>query len=102
MVETLLIALLCTGVIAYLIWIFAIAKQYAPLTLEEAKILWKIHKQAANCPSNSWREIRKGGKMVGFRCECGYRHVQKKPLNASKPSQNSKSYTSIHHELHRA
>jgi hypothetical protein len=64
----------------YVIWYFTSAKDYAPLTPKEAELLWKIHRQKAGCNMNKWREIRRKGKLVGFECACGYRHVQKRPI----------------------
>jgi hypothetical protein len=64
----------------YTTWYLTSAKDYAPLTREEAELLWKIHKQNAECKVKKWREIRRRGKIVGFECECGYRHVQKRPI----------------------
>jgi hypothetical protein len=68
------------GVAAYAIWYFGSAKNYAPLTVEEIRVLWKIHKQDTKCSSGRWEKIRKGRKVIGFKCGCGYRHVQKRPL----------------------
>lgn len=68
----------CFGV--YVTWYVASAKHHASLTLAEARMLWKIHKQNAECNARKWREIRRGDKIVGFQCECGYKHVQKRPL----------------------
>jgi hypothetical protein len=65
---------------AYAAWYFTSAKQYAPLTLNEARLLWKIHKQSTHCTSRKWNEIRHNGSIIGFKCECGYKHVQKKPV----------------------
>lgn len=65
---------------AYATWYFASAKHYAPLTLKEARLLWKIHKQKAECDARKWREIRRKDKIVGFECECGYKYMQKRPI----------------------
>jgi hypothetical protein len=89
MIET-LVAIVWGAFIAYAIWYFTMAKHYAPLTQEEAIVLWKIHKQNANCHSTRWRKIKPGGKIVGFECECGYRHIQKRPITKSTPPRKSK------------
>ena len=82
-------ALLASGVLIPAIWLslgFVIAwfllsaKRVVPLTLEEAETLWKFHKQKTGCRAESWREIARGNKIVGFECECGHKHVQKKHL----------------------
>ncbi|MDH5753667.1 MAG: hypothetical protein OEY95_00435 [Candidatus Bathyarchaeota archaeon] len=67
----------------YTTWYFASAKHYAPLTLKEAKILWKIHKQDVQCEAKKWREIRHGDEIVGFECGCGYKHIQKCPITVN-------------------
>lgn len=64
----------------YAVWYFASAKHYAPLSLQETKTLWKMHRQDAQCESRKWREIRRRGEIIGFECGCGYKHVQKKPI----------------------
>ncbi|MEM2093620.1 MAG: hypothetical protein QXE16_04995, partial [Candidatus Bathyarchaeia archaeon] len=63
-------------------------KHYAPLSIEEAQLLWKIHKQRDNCNSKTWSEIHRSGKMVGFRCGCGYKHIQKRPVKTPTPQIN--------------
>jgi len=64
----------------YATWYFTSAKYYAPLTLNEARLLWKIHKQDTRCKSRKWSEIRHNGSIIGFKC--GYKHVQKKPVGS--------------------
>lgn len=64
----------------YAIWYFTSAKRHAPLTPNEAKLLWKIHKQNIKCGAKKWRELKRGDRIIGFECECGYKHVQKRPI----------------------
>ncbi|MCS7113857.1 MAG: hypothetical protein RMJ15_02820 [Nitrososphaerota archaeon] len=90
------------GLIIYIVWYFVGAKHYAPLTHDEAKILWKIHKQNARCPSKMWKEIRRGKKIIGFECECGYRHIQKRPIKSNTPNPAINDQVSILRELHKA
>lgn len=83
---------------AYAVWYSTVAKHYAPIAPHEAKILWKIHKQNVQCASKKWRAIRRGKKIIGFECECGFKHIQKRPIVANAPtstikSQNTKSST---------
>lgn len=86
---------------AYSLWYFTMAKHYAPLNPEEAKMLWKIHRQNAKCQSTKWREIKKGGKIVGFECECGYRHIQKRPITKGTPTPAKiQTNTAIYEKLH--
>jgi len=70
---------------SYATWYLISAKDYAPLTRKEAELLWKIHKQNTNCNAKKWHTIRRRGKIVGFECECGYRHIQKRPIAAKTP-----------------
>lgn len=87
--------------LGYTVWYFTLAKHYAPLTPEEARVLWKIHKQDANCPSTRWRKIQKGGKIIGFECECGYRHIQKRPIAKGTPSAKVQTKpTAVYEKLH--
>jgi hypothetical protein len=69
----------------YALWFTTRAKDYAPISLFEASVLWRIHKRDFNCSGKRWQEIKRGKKVVGFECECGFRHVQKRPLVQSPP-----------------
>lgn len=85
---------------AYATWYYTSAKHYAPLTRNEAKILWKLHKQNTGCKAKKWREIRSKGKIVGFKCECGYKHIQKRPIAAKTPASHTHSKTPVFYKLH--
>ena len=61
-------------------WFLLSAKRTVPLTHDEAETLWKFHKQKVQCAADGWLEINRGGKIVGFECECGHKHVQTKHL----------------------
>jgi hypothetical protein len=51
------------------------------ITIENAKIMWTLHKQNSKCKCNNWYLFKpKNGKVNGFQCECGYRYNQKKSL----------------------
>ncbi len=71
---------------AYAVWFTLLAKHYAPLTPTDVRILWRIHKQNIRCSSRRWREIKRGNEVVGFECECGYKHIQKRPIVAHEPT----------------
>jgi hypothetical protein len=79
---------------AYATWYFISAKNYAPITSKEARILWRIHKRNIQCDAKKWREIRRRGKIIGFECRCGYKHVQKRPILANAPTPNIESQDS--------
>lgn len=68
--------------ITYLSWYVTSAKYNAPLTVDEARMLWKIHRQDGHCSAKRWREIRSHDKIVGFECDCGYAHLQRRPVVA--------------------
>lgn len=71
----------------YIIWYVTSAKRTVPITSEDAKALWKIHKNSANCSGHKWRPIlRRGGRIAGFECECGYKYTQKRPLVSTMPN----------------
>ena len=61
-------------------WLLLSAKRVVPLTRKEAETLWKFHKQKTNCRAESWREIVRRNKIIGFECKCGHKHVQKKHI----------------------
>lgn len=79
---------------AYTTWYFTSAKHYAPLTQKEAKILWKIHQQNIKCNAKKWYIIKRRSKIIGFKCDCGYKHVQKRPIVAHAPTLDVKSQNS--------
>ena len=56
-------------------------KRTIPITVEDAKVMWALHKQNTGCIFKEWTLLtRNKGKMIGFQCECGYRFKQKKPI----------------------
>jgi hypothetical protein len=80
--------------VGYATWYFTSAKHYAPITHNEARILWKIHKRHIRCNARKWQEIKRDGKIVGFECKCGYKHIQKRPIVSTTPTPNIKSQNS--------
>ena len=76
-----------------LVWFVTSAKRSVSITFDDAKALWHIHKKTTNCSSHKWNPIsRKGGKISGFECECGYKYTQKKPLISSSPKNNHREH----------
>jgi hypothetical protein len=69
---------LCFGF--YIAYLLLSARHVVPMTPEEAETLWKFHKQNTGCKAETWHEITKKKKLIGFECECGFKHIQKKPL----------------------
>ena len=69
---------LCFGL--YITYVLLSAKNIVPMSEEEAESLWKFHRATKCCVAEKWQKITKRNKLIGFECECGYKHVQKKPL----------------------
>ena len=64
----------------YVAWILLSAKRNVALSPEEIGMLWKCHKQKTKCKAKSVHEIVSKKKIIGFECECGYKHFQNKPM----------------------
>ena len=69
---------LCFGF--YIAYVLLSARNVVPVTKEEIDTLWKFHRQTKCCKAATWHEITKKKKIVGYECECGFQHIQKKPL----------------------
>ncbi|MEM3730393.1 MAG: hypothetical protein QW667_02675 [Candidatus Bathyarchaeia archaeon] len=91
MIEMMAALWICLAV--YSAWYFTSAKHYFPITPDEAKILWKIHKKTAGCSSTKWRKIERRGKIIGFECQCGYKHIQKRPIVTTNSTPKIKTQT---------
>lgn len=82
----------CISFVAYLSWYITSAKTNVPISINDAKTLWHIHKQNSSCKANKWEPIlQHGNKIKGFKCSCGYKYTQKKPvisLTSAKTSIN--------------
>jgi len=60
---------------------FILAKRTVPITVKEAKVMWMMHRKTTSCRGHRWKPIKhREDKIVGFRCECGYKYTQKQPL----------------------
>jgi hypothetical protein len=78
---------------SYLVWYLTSAKRNVAITFEDAKALWQIHRKTANCSGHKWNPIsRKGEKISGFQCECGYTYTQRRPLISGKPRSNHRDH----------
>jgi hypothetical protein len=70
----------------YLLWYTTSAKQNTTITANDAKILWKMHKNNTNCAGHRWHLTKcESGKISGFECACGYKYTPKRPIVSSKP-----------------
>lgn len=74
-VPTLWVSFGCT-----LAWYLLSAKRYQEVTPQEVNLLWKTHKQFSGCNANKFEQIRAGMKLVGYHCQCGHKHRQKRPI----------------------
>jgi len=84
--ETIIVTAVWSVFTVYLLFYLTAVKRTEPITIDEAKMLWKIHKKTCRCSSNKWEPItRRGGKIKGFRCECGYSYAQNRPIMAGVP-----------------
>lgn len=69
----------------FIFWLITSAKRSMVIIIDEAQTLWKIHKKNDGCKAKKWQAIKRNGEKVkGFKCECGYKFIQKKPLVTEK------------------
>src|SRR4030067_3343160 len=100
--ETIVVTAVWACFSAYLLWYVTSVKRNEPITVDEAKTLWKIHKENTHCAGHKWRPIaRRGGKIKGFQCDCGYKYSQIKPIvtgvpEVSKLSEQGSADTILH------
>lgn len=91
---------LWAGLGTYALWYLTKAQDYSPITREEARTLWYIHHRALHCGARRWRKIKREGQIIGFQCECGYKHLQKRPLVAHSPSTIISTQTDTFDKMH--
>ncbi len=61
--------------------ILMMVKRTAPISANEAKVMWTMHRHSTHCRGHNWQPIKlRKDKIVGFQCECGYHYMQKRPL----------------------
>ena len=90
--DTIMATAIGAALATVLLCVMASAKRGVPITVDEAKVLWKIHKKNSDCNGHKWQPLkRKGDKIKGFQCECGYKYKQIKPIVAGVPV-SSKHY----------
>jgi|PlaIllAssembly_1097288.scaffolds.fasta_scaffold1748372_1 hypothetical protein len=81
------LALIAVSGIAACSVFLAVAKRSAPITPDEAKVMWTMHKQGSGCNHRKWQFIKRNkNKIIGFKCACGYQYTQKRPLLAITPN----------------
>jgi len=88
-----LLAAIWASFTGYAVWYVTSAKRNVPITFDDAKTLWKIHKKNTKCPGHKWHPIsRRGGKISGFECECGYKYNQKRPIVSTMPKNSHRDH----------
>jgi hypothetical protein len=76
----LLIAITLLSLGGYSTWQFFQTEIMQPLSLEDLALVYKLHKKQAKCPTQRVHTLLiKNKGIVGFRCDCGYTYVQKRP-----------------------
>jgi hypothetical protein len=84
--EIVIVTAVWSAFTIYLLWYLVAVKRREPISMDEAKMLWKIHKKNFHCASNKWQPLtRRGGKIEGFQCDCGYKYAQNRPIMAGIP-----------------
>jgi hypothetical protein len=64
----------------FIAWFLLSARISVPLTQKELETLWTFHKQNSGCNSKGYKKVIRKNECVGFECECGHVHIQKRPL----------------------
>jgi hypothetical protein len=68
LVPTMWVTFGCT-----LSWYLLSAKTYKEITTREVDLLWRS-------VAKKFEQITKGKRIVGYRCQCGHKHLQKRPI----------------------
>ena len=68
--------------VIYYLWYSLFGKTKQPLTSNEVDLLFVVHKKQAGCTGTKISNLLlEKGKVVGFKCECGYKYEQKRLLS---------------------
>jgi hypothetical protein len=63
----------------YCIWYLFLAKTVQPLTFVDVALTWRLHKQQTGCSASQVSSVlERNGEVIGFKCECGYKFLQKR------------------------
>ena len=64
----------------------SVIKRSAPVSRDDAEVLWTMHKQNDLCSARRWKPTKRGkDKIIGFKCECGHKYLHKRPLLSRMP-----------------
>jgi hypothetical protein len=84
--ETLPLIVVTSAAIVTSTILLATAKRNVPMTRREVNLLFTLHKQTVHsCGHKMQPLMMKSGKIAGFQCECGFRHIQKRPYFSRSP-----------------
>ncbi len=99
MLLILLVGGFWVALIAYVLWFFFEAKTVQPLTLDDLALTWKLHKQQDGCDASRIHSlIKENDEVIGFRCECGYKFIQKR-LITQNPQERYVSIGTIQKQI---
>jgi hypothetical protein len=71
----------------YVLWFFLKAETTHAINLDSLAIAWKIHKKQTGCKARRIQSlITINNETVGFKCQCGYKFVQKRLIAQKMPS----------------
>jgi hypothetical protein len=77
--QLILSSLSCLGICSAIC--IAATKRTIPITIEDANVMWTLHKQNSRCKCKHWSLLKpQKGRVNGFQCECGYKYTQKKSI----------------------
>ncbi len=63
----------------YSSWFLFGARTLQPLTLDNLALTWKLHKQETGCKASRIHSLlARNGEVYGFKCDCGYKFLQKR------------------------
>ena len=87
------------SLVAYVLWYFFKAKTVQPLTIDNLALTWRVHKQRDRCNASRIHSlIKENDEVVGFRCECGYKFIQKRLITQS-PQERHVSASTIQKQI---
>lgn len=82
---------------AYILWLLFKAKTLHPLTLDDLALTWKLHKQQTGCKASRIHSLlMKRDEAVGFKCNCGYKFIQKRLITQKT---HNRAQTNLQHLL---
>jgi hypothetical protein len=66
----------------YVFWYLVKAKDFQPLTLDDLALTWRLHKHQSGCKASCVHDLlTRNDQVVGFKCDCGYKFLQKRLIS---------------------